>query len=378
MKEVNFKDISTCVRCGYCQAYCPTYKVTKNEGFNARGRMQLAKEALKTEAFSELFEKRVNQCLLCGSCLQHCPPEVDVPGIVEELRCTVNEKNGLSIVAKRMKSNIGGIGNIAGDEQANRLLWLNPIADKVNVKMNESAEYLYLTGCVPALYPSSYSIPQSFVQLLDKAGVDFTLMGDKESCCGYPMAIGGLKKEAVAVAQKNVQDVKALGVKTIVVTCPSCYHTWKEYYPELLGEDHGIRVLHGTELLLELVQEGKLKPSGIEDIITYHDPCDLGRKSGIYDAPRELIKATGAKFVEMSKCREDAMCCGGGGNLESNDPALSAKVAQERVRQAMETDAKIIVSACQQCKRTLQGGARGIRARVKVMDVTELIYNACK
>ena len=338
MKQESIKAMLSCVRCGYCQAYCPIYKVTKNESMNARGRMQLAKEAYNTE-FSELFAKRMNQCLLCGNCLEHCPPEVDAPGIIEELRCEIFEKNGLSEVAKYMKANAGGVGNITGDEQSSRLLWLQPIADKVRPRMNEKAEYLYLTGCVPSLYPSSYSIPQSFVQILEKAGADYTLMGDKERCCAYPLAIGGLKKEAAQAAEKNIQAVKALSIKTVVTTCPSCYHAWKEYYPELLGYEHGIRVMHGTELLLELVKQGKLQLSGLTDIVTYHDPCDLGRKSGIYDAPRELIRATGATLVEMERCRENSMCCGGGGNLESNDAALSGKVAQERVRQAMETGA---------------------------------------
>jgi heterodisulfide reductase subunit D len=377
MKQENIKAIMNCVRCGYCQAYCPIYKVTKNESMNARGRMQLAKEALKNE-FSELFAKRMNQCLLCGSCLEHCPPEVDVPEIIEELRYEILEKNGLSDIAKYMKANAGVIGNITGDEQANRLLWLQPIAEKVHPKMNEKAEYLYLTGCVPSLYPSSYSIPQSFVQILEKAGADYTLMGEKERCCGYPLAIGGLKKEAAEAAERNVQAVKELGVKAVVTTCPSCYHAWKEYYPEQLGYDHGIRVMHSTGLLLELVKQGKLKLSGITDTVTYHDPCDLGRKSGIYDAPRELIKATGAALAEMPRSRENSMCCGGGGNLETNDAALSGKVAQERVKQAMETGAGTIVSGCQQCKRTLQGGARALKARVKVMDICELILNACK
>lgn len=378
MKQENIKAMMSCVRCGYCQAYCPIYKVTKNESMNARGRMQLAKEAFRGDTeFSELFTKRMNQCLLCGNCLEHCPPEVDVPEIIEELRCEILEKNGLPETAKYMKANAGGVGNITGDEQANRLLWLQPIADKVHLKMNENAKYLYLTGCVPSLYPSSYSIPQSFVQILEKVGVDYTLMGESERCCGYPLAIGGLKKEAAEAAEKNIESVKELGVKTIVVTCPSCYHVWKEYYPELLGYEHGIKIMHGTELLLEFVKQGKLQLSGLTDTVTYHDPCDLGRKSGIYDAPRELIKATGANLAEMSKSREDSMCCGGGGNLETNDAALSVKVAQERVRQAMETGAGIIVSSCQQCKRTLQGGARALKARVKVMDICELILNAC-
>jgi len=360
MKEL-LRDVSTCVRCGYCQAYCPTYRATRHEGYNARGRLQLAKNAISSDDYSAVFSKRINQCLLCGSCSEHCPPGIDVHGIMEVLR-----QNDITETAERLKANIEGSGNIAGDEQSNRLLWLGPDA---KVKLNEKADVLYLTGCVPSLYPSAYSIPQGFVRLLEKAGVNFTLMGDKEFCCGYPLEIAGLPDEAKKIAEKNVNAVKALGVSAVVTTCPSCYHTWKKYYPD---------TIHGTEFLLALVREGKLRPSGYEGTVTYHDPCDLGRKSGIYDAPRELIRACGADLVEMRYSREDAMCCGGGGNLESNDTELSSKVAQERIKQAMDTGAGAIVSACQQCKRTMQGGARNLKARIKIIDIIEMVLKACE
>ena len=366
MKNDLLKDTSTCVRCGYCQAYCPTYRVTKNEGYNARGRIKLAQNAISSGEYSEVFAKRVNQCLLCGNCSTHCPPGVDVHGIVETLRQDIVEKNGENETTVRIKRNVNDIGNIAGDEQTNRLLWLQP---DTQININTKAEVLYLTGCVPSLYPSAYSIPQSFVKLLSKAGVDYTVMGDMEICCGYPLEIGGLPHEAERIAEKNVKTVKAMGVNTIVTTCPSCYHTWKKYYPD---------VLHGTEFLLNLINDGKLNPSGSDETVTYHDPCDLGRKSDIFDAPRELIRACGANLIEMRYSREDAMCCGGGGNLESNDPDLSVKVAQERIKQAMDTGATTIVSACQQCKRTLQGGARSLKARVKVIDIIEMVSKACE
>ena len=369
------RDISTCVRCGYCQAYCPTYRATRNEGYNARGRLQLAQNAITSEEYSEVFSKRVSQCLLCGSCSEHCPPGIDVHGVIETLREDIIEQNGLTETAARLKSNVGEIGNITGDDQANRLLWLQ---SDTQVKLNEKAEVLYLTGCVPSLYPSAYSIPQSFVRILNIAGVDFTLMGEKEICCGYPLAIGGLPHEAEKAAEKNIEAAKELGVSAVVTTCPSCYHTWKEYYPEMLGYTPEIDVVHATEFLLKLVQEGKLSLSGPSETVTYHDPCDLGRKSGIYDAPRELISACGASLVEMRYSRGDAMCCGGGGNLESSDAVLSSKVSQERVRQALDTGAGMIVSSCQQCKRTLQGGARSLKARIKVMDVIEMVLKACE
>ena len=377
--EKILKEIETCVRCGYCQAYCPTYQATRHEGYNARGRMQLAKAVMNGDDISDLFRTRINQCLLCGSCSEHCPPGVHIPEIAERLRCALNEKYGLTAVGERMRKNITESGNVNGDEQKNRLLWLANLSEKYNVKINAKAEYLYLPGCVSSLYPSSYAVVQSFVGLLCISGTDFTVLGENELCCGYPLFIGGMESEAKSVARENVKCVKELGIDKIVTTCPSCYYMWKHHYPELLGEETGLKVIHGVELLAELCENGKLHPRELNETVTYHDPCDLGRKSGIFEAPRKILTSIpGITFKEMRKNRVDAVCCGGGGNLESNDPVLSGKVSALRISQAAETGATTIVSCCQQCRRTLQSGARTTRTRIKVADITELLFKLCE
>ena len=379
ISEKALKGIETCVRCGYCQSYCPTYQATRHEGYNARGRMQLAKSALAEDKITELFRQRMSQCLLCGSCSEHCPPGVHIPEIVEELRCGLNDECGLTTVGERMQKNIAEIGNVNGDEQKNRLLWLGNIEGKFSVKINEKEDYVYLPGCVSSLYPSSYAIAQSFVGLLSIAGVDFTLLGENELCCGYPLFIGGLEKDAKQVARSNIAAVKALGIKKLVTTCPSCYYMWNEHYPNLLEEQTGLEVIHGVELLADLCEKGKLKPRALNETVTYHDPCDLGRKSGVFEAPRQIINSIpGINFVEMTKNRRDAVCCGGGGNLESNDAVLSGKVAALRVSQVAETGATTIISCCQQCRRTLQTSARNTRTRIKVSDITELLFKLCE
>jgi len=154
---------------------------------------------------------------------------------------------------------------------------------------------------------------------------------------------------------------------------------WKDYYPELLDNEKMPEVLHASELLEQLVKQNKLSFNEKDMIITYHDPCDLGRKSGIFEAPREVLKnIPGIELREMKFNRLDALCCGGGGNLEMNDAELSSRVAQDRVKQAINTGANVIVTTCQQCKRTLQNGVRASRARIKVMELNELVKEALK
>jgi Fe-S oxidoreductase len=241
----------------------------------------------------------------------------------------------------------------------------------------EGAETVYFAGCVGFLYPRVYSVPQSFVQILERAGESFTTLGGEEWCCGFPLEIAGMGKSAHELTRHNVQALRASGARRLVTTCSSCYHTWAHEYPSLLGEPLGVEVLHATELLAEMIAGGRIELRGFPQPVTYHDPCDLGRTSGIYDEPRRIIQAIpGIQFAEMSENRDMALCCGGGGDAEMADAQLTAAVAKRRIEQAQETGAKVVISACQQCNRTLAEAARKNRIRVRAMDITELVWRA--
>jgi Fe-S oxidoreductase len=148
-------------------------------------------------------------------------------------------------------------------------------------------------------------------------------------------------------------------------------------YPRILGEPLGFEVLHASELLANLIDEGKVELHAVEQKVTYHDPCDLGRTSGIYEAPRRIIQAIpGIQFAEMADNREMSLCCGGGGDAEMADPELTAAVAKRRIQQAQDTGAGVVLSACQQCNRTLAEAARKNRIRMRAMDLTELVWQA--
>jgi len=227
------------------------------------------------------------------------------------------------------------------------------------------------------MYPMSYAVPQAFATVLQKMGEDFTTLGTEEWCCGYPLLIGGQVRAAETLMRHNAEKVRSLRAKRVVMTCPSCYHAWHHVYPEVIG-DLGFEVMHSTEFLAEAVDAGRLAmKEGRPMVVTYHDPCDLGRKSGVFEAPRKVLRAVpGVTFVEMDSRGETSLCCGGGGNLETFDPDLGAEVAAKRVAEAQVVEAQVIASACPQCERTLTKSTRASKVRIRVMDVAQLVEQA--
>jgi Fe-S oxidoreductase len=199
-------------------------------------------------------------------------------------------------------------------------------------------------------------------------------MGGEEACCGYPLYISGLEDEARELAKTNVKRIADAGAAQLITTCPSCYRAWREFYPKLLGETPDVQVLHATEWLA--TADLPFKAMGKNQTVTYHDPCDLGRGSGIFDAPRRFLsRMDGLELVEMPQNRGEALCCGGGGNMESLNLETSRTVARSRVAQAIETGADLLITACPQCERTLVG-ARPKGVRISVVDVVEIAWRA--
>jgi len=286
----------------------------------------------------------------------------------------------------RLSETIAGTHNISGDDNSNRLIWSKNLERiPAGLDRKQGAEIVYFVGCVASLFPRSYRVPQSFASILEASGVDFTTLGGQEWCCGYPLLSMGRLEQAKTIIEHNVAQVKELGASRVVFACPSCYHMWKFVYPEVLGEEAaslaGLEVLHATELLDELIAQGDIELGELDLRVTYHDPCDLGRKSHVFEPPRRVLRRIpGVTFVEMSSCGQISECCGGGGNLESFDPDVVSEVSLNRVSRACEVDAQVVASACQQCERTLTAAVRqheeARRARLRVMDVTELVWQA--
>ena len=374
-------DYLHCIRCGLCLAVCPLYRLTLNETDSPRARvavLRAVREGLIEEP-SDDTAARFFRCLLCGACTFTCPSGVTVDRILELTRGEMSDQGLMPEPLVALGDRIAEGHNISGEPNENRLMWTDNLPSPPKGIGKERAEVVYFVGCVSAMFPRSYSVAQSFVELLEKAGVNYGLLGEQEWCCGYPQAISGEPDRARKTMRHNVEAVRAMEAKTVVTTCPSCYHFWKHTYPAALEEEIDIDVLHATEFVADLLETDRLplRDDLREQTVTYHDPCDLGRKSGVFDAPRRILaQIPNVTLVEMPENREGSHCCGGGGNLESLDPALSGAIAARRIQQAAETGAKTVLSACQQCERTLFSAARSERIRVRSKDIVELVLEA--
>lgn len=380
LREQIAKTSYICGSCGSCRSVCPVYREIGWESSAPRRKIALAKEVFlkkKERTATAQYARRLQECTLCGKCAEICAAGINTRelwlNLREDLRARGMDAQNLTQMAWQVKRN----RNISTFPNENRLDWAEDLDELEIEAAKAGSEVAYFVGCVSSFYPMSMGISQSIVSLLERAKVDYTLLGSEEWCCGFPLLAAGNSQEVPELAGHNVEKVRALGVQTLITGCASCYHTWTHEYPAILGEDLGFEVLHATQYLAGLIRTGQLEPGNLEETVTYHDPCDLGRNSGIYDEPRELLQAIeGLSFVEMPHRREMADCCGGGGNLAAVDKELSQGIALQRVREAAATGATILTSACQQCVQTLQMAARQEKLALEVLDVTELLWRS--
>jgi heterodisulfide reductase subunit D len=369
-----------CVRCGLCLASCPGYRESLNESESPRARVALVR-ALKeglleepTDGFSNAFFR----CLMCGACTFACPSGVAVDRILELTRGELAELSLLPPALAELDARIAQYRNVSAEENEGRLIWADNLPTPPTGLGKQQAEIAYFVGCVGSFFPRTYKVPQSLVQIFDRAGVDYALLGGAEWCCGYPLFINGELDRARDMIEHNVEAVLGMRARKVVTTCPSCFHFWKHTYPTALGvEDLGVEVQHATEFLADLLESDSVKLHEVEETVTYHDPCDLGRKGGVTEAPRRILaQIPGLRLVEMAENRDSSHCCGGGGNLESFAPEMGQAVARSRIRQAADVGAGTLVSACQQCERTLANAARAEKIRMRVRDITEVVLEA--
>ena len=390
IREECGENVYLCYQCERCSSGCPTVPAMR---YRPAQMMRIAQFGLEDMLATDAS---IWRCLGCDTCTAHCPHDLSVRRLVEVMRQHVMQErylvsgidalNGDEALRKGVRAlgmlgqRIGTYYNVSGEDNAARLAWTDNLDEKPEGLVQDAeADLAYFVGCVSAMFPMSYGIPQSFVTVLDRAGVRFTTLGGDEWCCGFPLLMAGQLKQAQALIRHNVEQMRALGIPRVVVTCPSCYHMWHHSYPEIIGEPLGFEVVHAVEVLRDLVADGQLELTEPRrtGVVTYHDPCDLGRKGGIYDAPRKVLcSVPGYTFVDMQQSREHALCCGGGGDLETFDPGLVEEVAAQRIAQAVEVDATVLVSACPQCVRTLSKAARANKVRIRVMDITQFVSMA--
>ncbi|WP_224483131.1 (Fe-S)-binding protein [Robertkochia aurantiaca] len=243
----------------------------------------------------------------------------------------------------------------------------------------KSPEVLFWVGCAGSFDDRAKKITKAFVKILNKAGVDFAVLGTEESCTGDPAKRAGNEFLFQMQAVTNIEVLNAYEIKKIVTACPHCFNTIKNEYPQLGGE---YEVVHHTQLLTSLLEEGRLQIEGGKfkgKRITFHDPCYLGRANNVYEAPRELIRKLDAELVEMKNCRKKGLCCGAGGAqmFKESEPG-NQEVNIKRTEQALETQPDVIAAGCPFCNTMMTDGVKNKEKEgaIEVLDVAELIANA--
>jgi len=376
------ENLMQCRRCGICRnavyedrgfdGVCPVWR--NSSGFETsfmRGRILVALALLdgtleKTPENAEALYT----CSLCGACTEICAAEFDPTECLEKVREVLNDIP--NVVRDTIAEKILQYNNPFEAENRIKRQWVQ----EVGFEVPTTGEVLYYTGCTAGIRLPN--IAKSTAKILKAAGIDFAVL-EEEPCCGSVMLRTGRGDDARKNAVKFVEVIRNSGAKKIIVTCAGCLKTLRDDYPKIGLELP--EVLHITEALQELIRDNKLKlkPLGDAVKITYHDPCHLSRGVGVYEDPREVIKAIpGVKLVEMETNRKAAMCCGAGGGLRSYDAELSKKMAADRVKSAEDIDAEIIATACPFCENNLIAGTERIESSIRVVDIVDLLAESLK
>ena len=365
--------LKSCIQCGSCTASCPTANrmAASPQRLGRLIRMGMEDEVLASGSFW--------QCTSCAACELHCPRGIPMLQVIVALKGHARRRGMDPPEEVRMLCDaVRRHHNISGEPNDERLRWSTNLPQPLHgIDRVRGADVLYFVGCIASFYPRAYGIAQAFGRILELAGLRFTTLGGDEWCCGYPLFNAGMREEAGVLVEHNLRRIAALGVRTLVATCPSCFYTWRSLYPRAADLPGGLTILHATQLTSELIAAGRIRPGRLDTTVTYHDPCDLGRKSDELEAPRYILDhLPGVEVREMANTGLNALCCGGGGDVKLLDLDTTLDVARRRIDQALDVEADTVATACQQCKRALMAAVQWMRTPLKVVDVVELTWQA--
>jgi heterodisulfide reductase subunit D len=382
-------EIEACTNCRICAEICPAVEAAGEGKLSGVYRLARLKNILRSRAplWRRLFGRKepaasdwadfsqtVFRCTLCGNCQEICPAGIHLKELWLDVRRDLNHSGHYPEKIDTIRENLAQSHNVFAEDNEERAEWVEECDDASGEGFcKEKADTVYFTGCVAAFYPVAQQIPVALAEIFQAAEVDFTLLGEDEWCCGFPLLGAGLRDQAQEFIAHNLQVVAAKGAKKVVFSCPSCYRMWQEYYPY----PSQVSIFHSTQFLLQLVRENRLKFAGSPLKVTYHDPCDLGRGARKFEAARAVIRSIpGVELVELERNRENCRCCGGGGNLEMIDAELSSRITERKIKEIIATGAQAVVTSCQQCVRTITTWVRRNEVPLQVMDITQLVRKA--
>jgi len=368
---------SKCLECTTCSGYC-----TMTPSFNGVETWSSKGRALLIRGFSsgELQPSRklidvVYSCSLCGLCFAECFEDTQVRKAILDARRKLAEKGLAPDLFTMTAKNILETGDVGGTPSARRLAWMKNLPFR---RPKEKADVLYWVGCVVATRTPNTA--RAVVNVLGEANVDFTLLGEKEGCCGYVLLASGLWKEAKDVAAHVVERVKEAGARVLVTSCAGCYYTFSKLYPEALNVEMPVEVVHTSQFAYDLIKDGQLELEGLNLKVTYHDPCSLGRHSNVFDEPRKVLKAVpNLQLVETPLNRRRARCCGAGGGLWSFNYPVSVNSAYVRLaNDVVPLGVDTLTTACPTCHVNLRHASLKKSLGIKIYDIMEIIAKSLK
>jgi len=365
-----------CIQCGKCTGGCP---VARKTVLNIRSMIyhMLVEPELDVSAHEELWD-----CTCCFNCVERCPKDVRPAELIIELRGQLVESGRIPETIGTALMGVFRQGNPTGMAREDRTAWVNDgnPDSRIEIKAaQEGCELLYFVCCTAAYDLRVQPVARALARAFQAAGLDFGTLGTEESCCGSGVRRLGEKGLFEMLVEENGEMFRSVGASRLVTTSPHCFNTFKNEY----GLD-GIEVLHYTQLIAELIEQGRLNLSNeVNKKVTYHDPCFLGKQNHVFDEPRAILKAIpGVELVEMDRNRERSLCCeGGGGRMWAEGTNLEERLAFQRVQEAAETGAEILAVACPFCLLTLEDAVKvqGLDEAdqdgrtLQVMDIMELV-----
>jgi Fe-S oxidoreductase len=390
-------DMSTCTECGRCQSQCPAWHTEKPLSpkllIMAMRDHALAKlpatAPIETKIVGNAHENAISldvlwSCTTCGACVEECPVDIEhVDHIVNMRRFQVLVESEFPTELGNTFRNLEKAGNPWGANRTDRDAWIAEVDFPITViesVIPEDVEYLFWVGCAGAYEERAKKTTKAVAELLYMSGVKFGVLGKRETCTGDPARRSGNEFLYQILSRENIETLQETfgtrGVKKVVVTCPHCFTTIGRDYKQ---QGFDLQMVHHTQLLNQLVKEGRLKPvSKSEKKLTYHDPCYLGRHNQIYEPPRELLESTGIEITEMPRNQERSFCCGAGGGRMWMEEKIGTRINLNRVDEAIATGAEEVAVGCPFCRVMVSDGMVARESSVEVLDVAQALLRSVK